>query len=75
MSAQLHDNDNDDHAWWSMRDAPRDGTVIRILVDGQGNNQKHEFPYDVIWHLGRWCFARNKGPLFPWQIPLKWKPT
>lgn len=70
---------SEDHPWWGMRDAPRDGTVIRILVQGsdgitRGSNT-HEFRYPVIWHEGRWCFQRNKAPLFPWQTPLKWKPA
>jgi hypothetical protein len=69
-----------DHAWWGMRDAPRDGTVITILVKGAAGVRKHppfehEFPYPVIWHGGRWCFARNKAPLFDWQQPLRWKPA
>lgn len=64
---------HDDHAWWGMLDAPKDGTPIRVLV--QGGHQGHEFPYPVMWYGGCWCFAKNKGPLFPWQKPLRWKPA
>jgi hypothetical protein len=71
-----------EHSWWGMRDAPKDGRVIKILVEGTAADGKrrlgrwqHEFPYPVVWDKGRWCFARTKAPLFPWQQPMRWKPA
>lgn len=80
MSADLIPKD--DRSWWNMLDAPRDGTVIQILVHGYSENAirrgfhyVHPFPYPVRWHEGRWCFARHNGPLFPWQTPRGWRPV
>lgn len=66
--------------WWSMANAPKNGQLIRVLVKGYDGKKvvgkwEHEFPYDVIWLDGRWCFARNQAPLFPWQEPRRWRPA
>jgi len=66
--------------WSEMRSAPKDGTPIRIAVHGrknwgEGRLQMHELPYDVMWHGGRWCYARNGAPLFNWHVPRFWKPV
>lgn len=63
-----------------MGTAPGNGDKVRVCVvavDDAPASKKtfRELPYLVCWHQGRWCYARNHGPLYPWHEPRGWLPV
>ena len=61
-----------------MDTAPKDGSKIRVLcLSGQSRRfsvpHLREIPYRIVWHEGRWCYARHKTPVFEWHQPKFWR--
>jgi hypothetical protein len=62
--------------WLPMNSAPRDGRPITVAALGRcklGTGNLHELPYPVRFLNGRWVYASNDAPVFPWQQPLRWR--
>jgi len=62
--------------WLPISTAPRDGRPITVAVKGRcdlGTGDFHELPYLVRFLKGRWVYATNNAPVFPWQEPRRWR--